>query len=664
MSEQIKGAPPTPSSGSTSLTTFSGSTAARRARRAEASDSSESSLGVFDVSNVKFRVVTPPRPLPLISCSGDESRLIDRHFGDEFPRKAEEIATECGIPKSTVSAILTARVFRDDPSDSQPAILIVVDEWTTNSPPVWQAVVEKVKKYIDMRVTDSQSIGPIDISVEMVSTDLVNEKYISPLDDDEDYPPVKAAWPKIKNGIYDILEKFTSTAGHMTAISLFKLGFDEYYNNTKTVYVTVDYGSPENGWPPVVESMQKFVDGFGFDLHVHLEHNLMGHSTFLTVPLNLTDAEREIRKRDFNYDHTRPYTTAVSSGADIGAGCYIRRADGKDASPMVGTLGCWVEINVKDRGWSKMALTNYHIVRPSIRGYTMNVKMVRVDVGKPLVDRGDMGDPQKDSDLRVADREGLATKDRSRRHRMEHPARIKHIFTVETVQRRIRSLEQAGRPVLSEREELNSIISFFDQDKQYFGEVCFGSGYLNRTKTNGRLDWALIKPISDDRIGGNALPSKQDWATKEYLDHEFPFELEGNLRPQTRSIHGLRKGDRVFKKGASTKCTVGKFEEIKADCNIREENYMLGRSGKDRKSTEYMFFPLGSDTPFGNRGDSGSVVWDENGGVMGLLFTGQQPQGSKQGYCLVTPIEDVFDSIKEMSEGKILDIRILEESKP
>ena len=85
---------------------------------------------------------------------------------------------------------------------------------------------------------------------------------------------------------------------------------------------------------------------------------------------------------------------------------------------------------------------------------------------------------------------------------------------------------------------------------------------------------------------------------------------------------------------------------------------MPGRNAEDRKSTEYMLLPLGGQ-PFGNRGDSGAVVWDEKGGVVGLLFTGQQPHGCNQEYSLVTPIEGVFESIKEGSQGNILDIRIL-----
>jgi hypothetical protein len=511
-----------------------------------------------------------------------------------------------------------------------------------------------------MRVDDSQSPCRFDISVEMVTQDLIRQKFLSPLDNDEVYPRLKVAWPTIKSGIFNILQKFGSTAGHMTTIALFKLGLNEAYNNPKTVYVTVDYESPESGWPPVVKNMQTFVDEFGFDLHVHLEHNVMGHAAFALVSTNLTDAERHIRERDFNYDHQRPYTTAVSSGADIGAGCYIRRTDGELASPPVGTLGCWVEINIKDKGWEKMALTNYHIVRPSIEGYIIGVKKVEVEAGKPWVARRDMGDPSQNSELWTADHKGLTPKSMPNHHRMEHPARVKHNFAVETLQRKIGSLDRRGKPVPdSFREKLSEVISFFDGDKQYFGTVYFASGYLKRTKTNGRLDWALIKPISDDRIGGNALPSYHDWAANGYDIDETPDVSGGNLKPQTRSIHNMGKGGLVFKNGASTKSTIGKFEEIKPDCTIIEEKYMPGRKAGDRRSTEYMFFPL-CNRPFGNRGDSGSVVWDEDGGVMGLLFTGQQPHGSNHGYSLVTPIEDVFESIKDASRGNILDIRVLE----
>lgn len=86
-----------------------------------------------------------------------------------------------------------------------------------------------------------------------------------------------------------------------------------------------------------------------FDLHVDLEQNVMGQSTFELVDSDLTDAERDKREHDFNYNHERPYPTTVSSRAGTARGGYIRRT-GKLANPPVGTLGCWAETNFKGQG--------------------------------------------------------------------------------------------------------------------------------------------------------------------------------------------------------------------------------------------------------------------------------------------------------------------------
>lgn len=149
-------------------TTGSGSSHCRaRARRMEASSSSTSAFGQFDISNVKFRVITPPRPRPLLSYTdGDLYKLILNIFGNEFETKAVQIASEVGIPTSSVEAEFVIRgrsnnvlkcsdsslccltspsVFRNDPSDSQPTIYIVVDDWTPQSSSTWQKVAEQLK---------------------------------------------------------------------------------------------------------------------------------------------------------------------------------------------------------------------------------------------------------------------------------------------------------------------------------------------------------------------------------------------------------------------------------------------------------------------------------------------------------------------------------------
>ncbi|KAK3349772.1 hypothetical protein B0T25DRAFT_633097 [Lasiosphaeria hispida] len=120
-----------------------------------------------------------------------------------------------------------------------------------------------------------------------------------PLDNDATSHQVGAAWPTIKEEIYNILERYHSTTGHMTAIALFKLGFDEWYNNPKMVYLSVDYDSSEAGWSPVLDEMQKYLDGLGLDLHAYLEHNLAGAPWLSTCPLKLSDAEIHDEEKDY-----------------------------------------------------------------------------------------------------------------------------------------------------------------------------------------------------------------------------------------------------------------------------------------------------------------------------------------------------------------------------
>ncbi|KAK0715363.1 hypothetical protein B0H67DRAFT_459958, partial [Lasiosphaeris hirsuta] len=114
--------------------------------------------------------------------------------------------------------------------------------------------------------------------------------------------------------------------------------------------------------------------------------------------------------------------------------------------------------------------------------------------------------------------------------------------------------------------------------------------------------------------------------------------------------------DLVFKVGASTTWTAGEFSRTKTDCSIREDKYM-----KQPKSEEYVYIGLKAQKDFVNfidHGDSGAMVWDRQGDVVGLLFRGQVPGNGTTAYGLVTPIGDVFDSIKKHSGGRITDIRI------
>ncbi|KAH6617986.1 hypothetical protein B0J18DRAFT_436105 [Chaetomium sp. MPI-SDFR-AT-0129] len=537
--------------------------------------------------------------------------------------------------------------------------------------------------YLDSRVTSHSATSSLDISVEVICEDLVREKYFSNLDNDDMYLPILAAWPEIKAGVHDILQSSPATADCMTCIALFKLGFDWLFDNPKTVYISVSHDSDEAGWPPVLAEIQSFLDGYGFDLHGHIEHNFPSPLADPGFPLlsatkALTGAEIRDKVNHFNMVLPQHLTAKVNAGADIGACTYVPKNKsppvGNDelANPVVGTLGCWLEIKVRDRGWRTVGLTNYHVTRPCLSGYHI------VEAGGGRCS----GPVARDTELWKVDKEGLGTgAAKQLQVQVESPTRAKLNFSVSVnragvEKKRKENPDAFATARISEMEaQEKEWLAFFNDEKHVLGRVCFASGYLQRTSQNGRLDWALINPTEDSRVGQNLLPTSEEWQATwgmgEY-PHRTGVAITSPQPGSTTSIHDMKHGDVVYKVGASTKWTIGEFNGFKADCVIKEERYMNGQGRKvPLKSTEFVFIPsLGAyklgvhnwGVPFARWGDSGSVVWDTNGCAVGLLFRGQSPAQSMNWFTYVTPIEDVFASIKARSGGKIEEIRFLGES--
>ncbi|KAH6623146.1 hypothetical protein F5144DRAFT_605661 [Chaetomium tenue] len=636
------------------------------------SSMTEGPLGTFDILNVPSRVTTPPRWLPLVSFRLEKPELlIDEVFGKELEDKALEVASRLNLPNSIAWVQITSRASRFDPLDSLPTLLIVMDNWDETSPRPWQDLVEEMKRYIDGRVANTPAAGSLDISVEVISKDLVLTKYFSPLDDDDMYPRILAAWPEIKAEIRDILESSPATADCMTSIALLKLGFDKLFDNPKTVYITLSYDSSEAGWPPVLAKIQSLLDGYGFDLHAHLEHSFPGslaNFQLLRDTEPITKAEITLKMDDFNMGFPVDLETEVNAGADIGAHTYVPKdkrppAGGHELSnPIVGTLGCWLQIKVQGHDWQTVGLTNYHVVRPCLPGF----RLIETSKGTAV------GSPEKTSKLFKADRDGLRTAGTKQRIPVESPTRTKLNFNVRAnrfhVEEEIReqALAQESDParITDMEAQEQKWRAFFDSQKHILGNVCLASGFMQRTTRPkpGRLDWALIRPTEESRVGQNLLPTMTDWLNGPYQFHRPRYRGNIITSPSqgSRSLHTMQKGEHVYKVGASTKFTIGEFERLKPDCIIREERHLKG-AGVPIRSDEFMFFGT-EGMPFARRGDSGSVVWDTNGHAVGLLFRGHSPNQTKDWYAYVTPIEDVFASIKAQSGGKIQEIRFLGES--
>lgn len=103
---------------------------------------------------------------------------------------------------------------------------------------------------------------------------------------------------------------------------------------------------------------------------------------------------------------------------------------------------------------------------------------------------------------------------------MESPTRAKLNFSVNTNRvglEEIRLLELKHGPNANIATRKTSMedrekewLAFFNSEEHILGRVCLASGFLERTTENGRLDWALIRPADESRVGQNLLPTSVD----------------------------------------------------------------------------------------------------------------------------------------------------------
>ncbi|KAJ3517954.1 hypothetical protein NM208_g14630 [Fusarium decemcellulare] len=130
------------------------------------------------------------------------------------------------------------------------------------------------------------------------------------------------------------------------------------------------------------------------------------------------------------------------------------------------------------------------------------------------------------------------------------------------------------------------------------------------------------------------------------------------LENGSESLKNMAKGTGVWKFGSSTGPTYGTVDDIRTKMHMKDDEYLDDK--KSRYSTEYTVIGRSSGVggKFSGFGDSGSVVFNSLGEAVGLLFSGQKPDAAKNGYSLVTPIEDVLEDIKASSGGVIEDIPI------
>ncbi|EQK99319.1 Peptidase cysteine/serine, trypsin-like protein [Ophiocordyceps sinensis CO18] len=236
-------------------------------------------------------------------------------------------------------------------------------------------------------------------------------------------------------------------------------------------------------------------------------------------------------------------------------------------------------------------------------------------------------------------------------------------------------LARPGHPVLTqdylERTQLHrQHVDFFDDGHHHLGKLWAGSGLLARTLdvVTGprRLDWALVD-VEASRQASNQVPAREFWRATPNIHPTMSLAPYGEpLRQSTaaEALNTFKSGQIAYKVGATSGATVGEYSNYRSVVFMDHDSHVAqSHTNEDvsRSPTfEHVFIAgNGAIKPFATHGDCGAVVFDEEGQVVGLVFGGRTPEQTGLGaVVLVSPIEDVFRSIKEISRNTIKDVRI------
>ncbi|KAF5631333.1 hypothetical protein F25303_9705 [Fusarium sp. NRRL 25303] len=635
--------------------------------------------------SAKYRCAWPTlRPLPL-QWSRTKFPAHVNPSPSIFLKDVSEILKRHNVDSKETSVDFHMREQQGFPSTALPTLLII-SPWSESLRGTWKSITEAIAK----------STNPgTEIQVEMIAPELYEDIYYYPV---QDQPKLSHSWDRIRAHVYEQLEQFEATKGKMTTIALFRYGLSTLSTKPITIYISVNYSSDETKWESIIASIELsigLVDPAWKGIRVHIEHNVGVQSAFTIPELEGTDEDIEQRLETYNMSIEGPYSDRVNLGDDIGMAGEIIRSDNKPKPCANGTMGCYIEIKTKSNPeWVKYALTNYHVIRPGIKGFTL---------GKDKENKSVPVEPPRRSDLWKTDEDGWKPKCVLKAMLVESPARNKHAYTIWSLNQKIKGipttelalldLSEDGLEANEAREEHSKLeakrqslsqerdakIDFFEKGKHILGSIYAASGFKRRSPTNFRLDWALIK-VKNRRQGSNRLPDEDEWekyarhlAMKPYLTYgkllkqqktslfPFPEPRGGSGLPYVGLLHekasaSQHTNGRLYKRGSSTRVTAGILDEHKAACTMTDDMHVSGGN----PSTEYLFIPSKHLPVFALRGDSGSVVYDFKGGIVGLLHRGQEPNNSKTPYAIITPIELVFEDIKSFL-GDQAEIRIAEE---
>ncbi|UPL02671.1 hypothetical protein LCI18_013605 [Fusarium solani-melongenae] len=362
---------------------------------------------------------------------------------------------------------------------------------------------------------------------------------------------------------------------------------------------------------------------------------------------------------------------AASSDIDISRA----RSAEPDADTTVPTL-----LNIAE--WEQNSAHSWKEAVKAVASYVTTIRPLDEDTKQGLTPEEQEEDsktrvpdaPERYSNLWEADHEGFGVR-QFPETLVESPARIKHNYTIWSLDQAIRFELQAGTDpedaaVRIATQEKADKLNFFDQDNHKLGRVVLASGFGRRavrepaTEGKRRLDWAVIE-VDAARQGANMIPSFDTWKAK-YQDYNLcpPRNICGTLlKPEPGSLKDIKPDETIWKVASTTGPTVGvlspDFKPIISA--LLDDEYMGDHSSVESVVIGHPQASTTGDGVFSLPGDSGGIAFNKEGIAVGLVFTGQRPKQSKQGLSYVTPLDEVFDDMMAMAQSspsQILEITL------
>ncbi|MCJ1242207.1 hypothetical protein MMC14_010214 [Varicellaria rhodocarpa] len=175
------------------------------------------------------------------------------------------------------------------------------------------------------------------------------------------------------------------------------------------------------------------------------------------------------------------------------------------------------------------------------------------------------------------------------------------------------------------------------------GHVIAASGY-RVTIRNRLLDWAHVCYTSGGNVPlSHTIPSKEISSLGQFPENYTYSKTKDSL---IRQMSRAKLSDWVAKKGRTSDWTTGFVNRMDRiwKCDDPEGPIWLGT-----KEAEVMW--CGSDaTPFANRRDSGSLVHNKEGELVGILLARDE-----NGVGIILHIQDVQEDVKKMT-GEFLSL--------